>query len=401
MPSTTAEPASLLTAAGPATPEVVAPPPRFLIFSQQWLDLQSYVTASLRMPLTTNDFERVYGAFPASETQIIRNVVQGLTKIAGLATDFGDPVALKRRIQVDPGYLNGKQPPREIYAHIVWLANQIHNAAGTFSYTLAELVPLLSAMDEKQRAATVKTILTGPGGLVSIADDMKTKSEALIQKLAAFEQPLSAANEQVQHYIGQESALIGTADGIIGSFRKDIDERLRPAADGAYKKWRDYTIAAVTTSVGLAVLSMGLLLPLAIGLGTGLGVAASKFRDQYNGLMSEIATKEHGIKQKTQLVSDMRGFNVQMAAVGPALTSFKGSLEAILGVWTSISANLAYIVKTYSPAQLADVAWLNQAMAIGVATTKWKAIGETSLQFTQTSLVSYSFGTSFGQTFPA
>jgi hypothetical protein len=401
MSDTSAVPNNSLTIVNPAPPPGVtnAPSNRFLLFTDSWLDLQNYVEQALQMPITTNDFNQTYGSFP--DEGLIKKAVGALKDVRALSLTFGDPVLLKGAILNDPNYLNGVTPPKEIYAHIVWLANQIYNASTTYTFTFSALQQLLSVGSPEERAANLKMVLVGEGGLVSTATDMKTKTNLLLSKLLTFDSDITAANDIVKTYVGQGSAIIGTAEKIIGSTTANINDVLRPAADKAYKAWRDYTISAVTTSVGLMVLSAGMLFPVALGLGIGLGVAASLQRKAYDDLLEEISVANVDIQKKTRLVSDLKGFNTSMNLVAPALSTFKTNLEIIEGVWVGIGANLSFIANNFGVDQLSSYPWVMQAMKIGDAQAKWQAIGATAQQFTGNALVSYNFGTKWGEQIPA
>jgi uncharacterized membrane protein len=141
--------------------------------------------------------------------------------------------------------------------------------------------------------------------------------------------------------------------------------------------------------------------PVSVGLGVGLGVAASKEMDLYNSLMDQIAQETSEIQKKIRLVNDLAGFNSSIALVGPALSAFKSSLQIIEGVWTDIGTNLAFVANNYGVDQLSSLPWVVEALKIGDATKKWQSIGEMAQQFTQNSLVSYDFNTQWGKKIPA
>jgi hypothetical protein len=398
MDNTSAVPSSTLSILNPAPPPGISntPPSRFLLFTNSWLDMQNYITAALQLPISINDFDAVYGTFPDSDKSLILNTVTAMKKVRDLTTIFGNPPLLKQKLITQPDYLQTQTPPAEIYAHIVWLANQIYNTATSFNYTLAQLQPLLANGTPQQRADNLKAILVGPGGLVSMADDMRQKTNALSTKLLTFGGQFEAANEQVQKYTNSQSDVMKAANKLIGELNDEINNVLKPAADAALKQWRDYTISAVTTSVGIMVLSLGLLWPVAVGLGIGLGAAAGKAREAYNRVCDQINEKSVEIKRKTLLVTDLTGFNVAINKVAPSMKEFSTNLGIIEGVWVDIGANLAFICNNYTVDQLSNYPWVTQAMKISDATAKWAAIGNVTQQFTQNSLVSYSESTKFG-----
>jgi len=388
-------PLVLPNTSAPVNHPTSTPENRFLIFGSQWLILQNYITQGMKLPISIGDFETKYGTF--SEKSIITGCLDAMKTVHDLSGTFGDPTIIKNKILTNPNYLTSATPPTEIYGHIVWLANQIQNAASTFSFTLAALGQLLGPAGgtEKQRADNLRMVLTGPGGLASTAEDMKIKTQALITKMIAFDTTFSAANDNIVKYSGSSSDIMQKANDLIGQYTTDIQTN-QDAADAAYKQWRDYTIAAVTTSVGIMILSAGLLWPVAVGLGVGLGVAAANARASYNSLMDTVARLQGEKQLKVNLVSDLKGLNSNVALVSPAMSEFRQNLQIILGVWTDVSMNLAYITNNYTDSQLADLTWVMQSMKILDAQNKWQEISKTTQQFTQHSLVSYDFSTTFG-----
>lgn len=398
-PSPILTPNSTLTIANGASPTgQPTPPNRFILFGSQWLTIQTYVTQALQLPITLGTFQEKYGDFSSAEIQgKIEGCISACKTVKGLAGTFGDPRTLKTQIQTDPAYLQSAAPPAEIYGHIVWLSNQIQNSASTFQFTFESLNAVLSpsAGTPEQRAANLKLILTGQGGLQSTAEDMRTKTNALMKKLLDFDSKISAANQEIQVYAGSSSSLLADVDQIIGKLKADI-EKTQAAADEAYQKWRDYTIAAVTTSVGVMILSAGLLWPVAVGLGAGLGTAAGLARAQYNSLMDEVHNLDADRQKKTRLTTDLKGFNATILPLAEALAQFQGNLETIEGVWSGVGMNLSYIVDNYSVAQLSDLTWVMQTLKVLDAQRKWGDIATTTQQFTQNSLVTYDFGTSYG-----
>ena len=399
MPSTDLSPSHPLTILNTNPPPgVQTPPNRFILFGSQWFKLQNYITQALQLPINQGSWDSKYGDF--SNQQMVTNCLNAMTNVHNLSADFGDPSILKTKICRNPNYLLTPKPPTEIYGHIVWLANQISNTAGTFSYTLASLKDLIgpAAGTPQQRADNLKLILVGDGGLASMADDMKKKTSALLAKLLAFEKKLTDANEQIVKYAGSSSDILTEANRLVGELTVQIDAT-KTAMDAAYKKWRDLTIAAVVAAVGIMILTGGLLWPVALAVGGSLGAAAAMARHNYNNLCDELKKQKEDKTKKTQLVTDLTGLNASVALVSPAMTEFISSLQAIEGVWTDVSMNLAYIVNNYGVDQLGNLTWVMQAMKIMDAQNKWGDIKSTTQQFTQNSLVSYEF-TRFGEALP-
>lgn len=388
------------------SPSPGAPTGRFVLFTESWLDLQNYVQQSLRLPISKNDFTATYGAFSAQSE--ITNVVKALRRVSDLSETFGNPSTLKQKIIGDTGYLLGATPPAEIYAHIVWLANQVYNTSTTFQFTMENLPAILGPTggSTAQRAEALKEILTGTGGLLSSAKTMEKLTGDLLTKLLAFEDNVKGANAGVQDYFGRGSAIVDKANEELGAFAETI-KSLNCEANDAYSSWKNYSILTVATSVGLMFLG-AILAPFTLGAtaglvvfahagGVGFGLAASRSLSQYNALCAQMKNKEIEKLKKSQLVTDVNAFNVSIGNVAPAMTSFMANLQQMQGVWADVSMNLAYISHNYSTSQLSDLSWVMQMMKVGDAQKKWGLIGRSAQEFTQNSLVSYDFSRKFGE----
>ncbi len=142
-----------------------------------------------------------------------------------------------------------------------------------------------------------------------------------------------------------------------------------------------------TTSVGVLVLSGGVLWPVSAALAGGLGDAAKKARDAYDTARKHVAEAEADEQKKIRLKLDLSGFNKTMGPVNTAATTFRKTLEQVTGVWSGISNNLAYIAANFTPEQLGSLSWVMQAMALDRATSDWKTIGDKAQEYTANSLV--------------
>jgi hypothetical protein len=397
MATTTAVPSNSLTLKNPAPPPGVSNTPanRFILFGNGWLDLQTFISQALQLPINIGDFTTKYGTF--NDQKQVQSVLDAMIKVQNLSSTFGDPTTIRDKIIHNGSYLSSATPPSELYGHIVWLANQIENTASSFSYTFGSLSSIIgpSAGTPEQRAQNLKDILVGRGGLVSMAADMQQKTATLSSALALFDSKMAEANTQMLTYTGNQSQIIKDANTAIGTLTADRDE-LQKKADEAYAEWRAFTIAAVVASVSILVLSCGLLWPVAAAVGGGLGIKAGLERGIYNGLMDQVAQKGVEIGKKTLLLTDLNGLNTAITPIQGTMTQFMTDLQTIEGVWVDIGANLQFICTNYGVEQLSDLPWVTQALKIGDAQNKWQLISNTASQFTQNSLVTYATGTPYG-----
>ncbi|SPF51302.1 conserved hypothetical protein [Candidatus Sulfopaludibacter sp. SbA4] len=380
-------------------------PNRFILFSDSWLNLQNYITTCLALPINQGDFGTKYGDF--ADLNLVKQVVAAMKKVQGLTTVFGNPIEFYNKLTVDPDYVLKPEPPTEIYAHIVWLAMQIQGAASMYTNTFDSFRVILDPKTgtKEERARYLKDALLGEGGLVSVAEDIKKKTNALRAKLSSFSGQISDANGELVRYTSQQSQIMKTANDAIAEIKKTIEE-LTAKSEAAEKAWRDFTIAAAVASVGLAILSclclilapftFGTTVAVAGGLAVGavaaataLGIAAENQRKEYKRLLGDIEKEKGKQEQKTLLVTDLTALNRQVAQVGTGMTDFSTNLAVIEGIWLDIAGKLTYLCSNYQPEQLSNYPWIVQATRLNDATKKWQEISQITTEFTQNSLVKY------------
>jgi hypothetical protein len=223
-------------------------------------------------------------------------------------------------------------------------------------------------------------------------------ANALVGALAAFNLKLAPSTATMANYTAKSSGFYTDVATAITADITDVAS-FQQAADDAYKLWRDYTISAVTTSVGVMVLSCGALWPVAAALAGGLGDAATKARNAYNAACAQRDAASADEQKKIQLKVDLDGFNTQMAPVNQAAVNFQMTLQQVTGVWTQIGVNIAYIADNFTPEQLGDLSWIMQALALERATNDWQIIAQKAQEYTSNSLVTYQFH-AFGTPIP-
>jgi hypothetical protein len=371
-------------------------PPLFCLFTQDWITLQTFIVQTLQLPITKGDFETKYGTF-TDETEVL-NVVAAMQAIQALSTQFGDPKALVVELAKDPTILQSPTAPAQIYTHIVWFATKLFLAAQSYNQTLGQFMTLLNPANcgtPAQCGAILTEVLTGPGGLQSTAEEMVTLANALVQALAQFNVTLAPSVTTMSTYTAQSSTFYQDVTKAITADISDVAS-FQQAADDAYKLWRDLTISAVTTSVGVLVLTGGMAWPVSAALAGGLGDAAKKARDAYDKACAQRDAASADEQKKIQLKVDLGAFNTQMAPVQSAAVAFQTTLQQVTGVWTQIGVNIGYIATTFTPEQLGSLSWVMQALDLEKATLDWQAIATQAQEYTQQSLVTYnvqSFGT--------
>jgi hypothetical protein len=241
-------------------------------------------------------------------------------------------------------------------------------------------------------------ILTGAGGLQSTAVSATATVNQLITALSTFNTSMATPNATIQQYTASSSKFYTDAVNAAGQDAQDVIA-FQQDADAAYKAWKDYTIEAVSVSVGLVIISGGLLWPAAAVAAGVLGHDAVEARDNYNKYCGERDAASADEQKKQQLITDLGGLNTAVGQVGTAAANFVTTLAQVAAAWVTIGQDLAYIVHTYTPEQLSKYSWVNQALKCEDATNDWQVIATAAQAYTQNSLVSFTTHT-FGQALP-
>lgn len=379
-----------------ANPAGGSAPPLFCLFTKDWITLQTFIAQTLQLPITTGDFQSKYGVF--ADEQSVKDCVAAMQGVQDLSTAFGDPMSLMNQLATNPAVLQTDQAPQQLYLHIVWFATKLYQTATTFNQTLGQLMTILNSVPASELPQTLSAILTGPGGLQSSAAQMVTLANALIQDLAQFNNQLKPKTDVMAGYTAKSSTFYQHVVDAIGQDAQEVTT-YQDEADAAYKLWRDLTISAVSTSVGLVVLTGGMALPLAAVAAGVLGDQAKKARDAYDDACKKRDAASADKQKKMNLQNDLGAFNKQMTPVNEAAENFLTSLQKVAGVWTSIGSDLDYIAKNFTVDKFDGLPAWRDAMMLDSATQDWQAIAQKANEYTSNSLVTFRL-TDFGAPLP-
>lgn len=382
---------------------------QFILFSESWIELQAYTAAAIELPMTSGDFQSKYGSF--SGEKVITDCIGAMKSVQSASTEFGNPKTLRAALKENPNLLATAEPPSEIYTHTVWLGQRVHTTSQALATGYESVLAELPSLPKAEQVQALKDFLFDPTlGPIPLGKTMSDETGKLIKKLAAFEQKMNEYNEKLQSFTRSSSGMIQLVNTTIGGIEQKIRE-LEQTRDDAYKAWRDFTIAAVTTSVGCALIG-GLLAPFtagasllvggaaAIATGVGLGVKAAQCRAEYDAACGMIETETAEKQKKIRLRSDLGDFNTAMGRVGPAMSKFLKDLQTIQGVWVQMNTDMLHINQMVNEGNVGTVPFLVKAKATA-AINAWKGIDDSAKQFTVKSLVDYesvAFGQKYSET---
>jgi hypothetical protein len=377
---------------------------QFILFSESWIELQAYTGAAIDLPITQGAFATKYGAF--SGEKVITDCIGAMQNVQNTATEFGNPKTLRAALKENPNLLATAEPPTEIYTHTVWLGQKVHTTAQTLASGFQSVLDELPGLPKADQVEALKAFLFDPTlGPIPLGKTMSDEAGKLIKKLAAFEQKMNEYNEKLQAFTSSSSSMMQLVNTTIGGIEQRIKE-LEKTRDDAYKAWKDFTIAAVTSSVGcfligavLAPFTGGASLLVggvaAIALGAGLGTKAAQCRAQYNAACEMIDSEEAEKQKKIRLRSDLGDFSTAMGRVGPAMSNFLSDLQKVEGIWVQMNTDMLHISNMVNEGNVGTIPFLVKAKA-SAAINAWKSVDDSAKQFTVESLVDYD-SLAFGQ----
>ena len=355
-----------------------AKPTKFALFIADWIEMQRFVDGALRLGVSVGDFKTKYGNFDTADETDIENCVSAFATLHDAAKDFGNPTTLITEMQA----LGAGDKPASLYGQIVWLSTQIANAASTFHFTYSSLKEVLTdSMSLPDRIAALKDLLTGAGGLSSLAADMQSKTLDLQKALLKFSARIALAQQEVDKYASQDSHIYQDVLSAIIVDQQAVDDTEQTIKDLA-KKYADYCAAAAAGSIGIMVITGGMAWPLAVADAAVFGSLAESARKAKNDAEDLLNTEKGELAQKTLLKFDISALNDQIGPIQKSVDKTAALLEIIAGVWGNEVVKFTAITDDTQISLLATYSALQDRLHILDAQNKWQEISADVFQFT-------------------
>jgi hypothetical protein len=363
-----------------------AKPTKFALFTEDWIQMQNFVTAALKLPISDGDFDTKYGQFDAQSKKAVEDCVGAFKSLRASAEDFGNPTVLLKEIQNLRG---GTQPP-SIYGEIVWVANSIADAATQFKFTYSQLAQILTpSMSKDERRATLLGILTGPGGLRDTAVDMGAKADHLVKRLAAFSLRIAKDQEAINNYASLSGKVYKEAVTKVGELGEELS-RLRVEIQKANDKYIGFAAGAGGGAALIFIFTLGLGWPIALGYGVGMGVGGAEMaRQAMETFKTELAKAKGDQEKKIVLQSDLEGLNAKIDDIQKQVNAVCAGLQNMVGVWNNQVFVLDQISQSTEIEKMLTYEAINQNLQLLAAQTKWQQIAVDTAEFTSNAFVVY------------
>jgi hypothetical protein len=365
---------------------------QFAVFGEAWIELQVYVAAALNLPDGSDKFAARYGEYKFKED--IEKCINAMVDLRDACGEFGSPQDLRSKLIDNPDYLNSETPPRAIFDHVAWTGQSVHKAAVHLGSLFEVLRQTLEETNDPQRKVELikEYLLKKSVGAIATANAAHLQARTLVQQVAIFEPRISQCNQSVSAYTSTEGDFYEKVSEDAALATASIETYQR-AADEAHSEWLDYTIAAVTTSVPVALMGLcfvpftaGLSMVPAVGLGAGLGAKAAAAEAEYEAMKKLMNQAKDESRLKKKLALDLSGFNTGVSNLAPRLSSFLVDLQGIEGAWNQLNLDLLQIAESVTPDNFADdEMWAEVQLRETVQF--WNSVDETAKEFTGNALI--------------
>lgn len=359
---------------------------KFALFTEDWIQMQNFVTAALKLPISGGEFDTKYGEFDTKSKAAIKDCVAAFESLRKSAEKFGNPTVLLKEIQ----HLRGGEKPSSIYGEIVWVANAIADAATTFKFTYSQLAQILTpSMTKDERKAALLGILTGKGGLRETAVNMGKKADDLVKGLAKFSEKIGKDQAAINTYASLSGKVYKEAVTKVGELGTELS-RLREEIQKANDKYIGFAAGAGGGAALIFIFTFGVGWPIALGYGIGMGVGGAEMaRQAMETFKTELAKATGDQEKKIVLQADLEGLNAKIDDIQKQVNAVCAGLQAIVGVWNDQVFVIDQITKSTEIEKMITFDAINQKLKILDAQTKWQQIAVDIAEFTSNAFVVY------------
>lgn len=352
-----------------------APPQRFSLQSNAWINLQLYIASAMQLPIVKDDFESRYGTF--SDEGQVEQALSKLQELRAAADKFGDPINGMQQLAAAQA---SATPPPDPYSQAVWVAGKIASNANMIATTYSQGFAFLGQMPTDQRLADLQSMLTGEGGLNSTALDLKGKCDNFSTLIANYiKATLNPAVTDFSSYLQAEGNILQDARQVVSQ----LDQQIKDTQDAIKQLNKEYIAYTVSACAGSVIVS--LIPPLFMfggaAVGGALGYEAAKTKQAIEAMDQKLSGLETELKQKVLLVSDLTNLQSQSQTINDDAAAFENAVGQLAAAFGVFSNNLETIANTTDPTTLENMSAFMDMVDLSTAVELWGDIATATTSF--------------------
>ena len=359
----------------------------FPLQTTAWLQMQNVVRIALSFPLSKDQFTNLYGSF--SDEATVDQAIDILGKLQQTANQYGDPQTLISQLVQ---FQKAKAPPDSIYANAVWLAAQTQLTAQQIASLLQiGLNDIGQNPDPQQRIDELTELLTGQGGINSMANTLENEITAFQKKTTTFYDTLNAEltgpTDSLEWYLGQSNNVLTDAQNAVkadDATIKQMNDTIKQLND----EYIGFTVAASVSPLFLLIPVVGIFL--AVADATTFGVLASKVKEALDKAKKALEAEEEEEKKKAALVTQLTNFNKAVEDVDVDGKAFINAITTLIGGWTEFSQQITLRLDSLTADDVSNWGEFMTKIEFQSALAGWNLIASKSEDFYTAGFVRFS-----------
>lgn len=357
---------------------------RFLLASQQWLDLQTRIQAVLALPSDIGEYEQRYG--DASSGTQMKECFDAMRALRQTAERYGSPASLRKKILQDPNFLaNATRPANDAFSATVWTVERAHRDAFALSSVLRSIPETARHETAADAAAGIRSLFLDSGQILDNMNDTIAQFGTLIAQFEQIEEALGEAQLRMRTFTERSSKTRTELDKEIGALQKTIED-LERARDAAYSKWLALTISACIVPAAIGIIGIVAMVILAVptggssfaigsavtgagvaGAAAALGITAGVARSKYDGLVQEVHQQSAFLAKRMSYRSDLGALDELMNFSLPASNGILSQLRSVQSAWNTSARELSARASELTASNLHTGPWLRESEMIKAA----------------------------------
>jgi len=359
----------------------------FPLQTSAWLKMQDVVRQALAFPLTMNDFKNNYGTF--NDEAEVTQAVSILGQIQQTANQYGDPQTLISQLS---SFQQSNNPPESIYGHAVWLSAQtIANAQQIASLLQEGLKDIGEESDPKTRLDDLTQLLTGQGGVSSIAGTLSSAVTAFQTKTSGFyttlNGQLSGQPNSLQAYLTQKDNVLSDAQSLVSADDDEI-KSLNATIHKLNEEYIGFTVAASVSPVFLLIPIFGVVL--AVADAATFAALASKVKTELDSLRQKLSGVKKDEQQKTALVNELTSFNLKSQDVSTDGDDFLQTIGSLAAGWGEFQTQIGTRLSSLTVEDVTDWSQFLQKVNFQTALDGWNLIASKAESFYDAGFVKFT-----------
>lgn len=323
---------------------------KYVLATEEWIAIQTYVEAGLRLPCSESEF-KVYAKLGPSES------IPDLKDIYSAYTHVRDHCHVWKT---------------ETFPQSVSLASDILSYNNVVKNYYPRLKQKIEQYVENPTPSALKELTAIIDMLIKKADKYAEETDLVEKAVTKFADETAQDKAMIDALKESYDKQYGDKDGVISSLETDIDE-FRQQLEDLNKEYNKYVIVASTTPAYLVIPFIGWIAGAIVAGVTGS--IAKKLKDQINELKDKIAQLENDKRIALFILSVLSNARTSIKGIQEAIEKALPALQKAKASWKALKDDL-HELRTILQENIADMDPDLWSIGIDVAFDQWALVAK-------------------------